>query len=59
LDQHTLMALILRLWKTTYLVLVSSRMVGSSSSHYCSSFQEDRLKIKPCKQQGSKVMPYQ
>jgi hypothetical protein len=29
-DQHTSMALILRLWEATYLVLVSSRMVDSS-----------------------------
>jgi hypothetical protein len=33
LGQYTLMAWILRLWEATYLVLVNSRMVGSSSSH--------------------------
>jgi hypothetical protein len=34
---------------TMYLVLVSSRMVGSSNSHQYSSFQEDRPKIRPYK----------
>ena len=34
-------------------------MVGSSNSHQCSSFWENKLKIKPCKQQGGKVKPCQ
>ena len=38
---------------------VSSRMVGSSNSHQYNNFWEDRLKIRPCKQQGGKVKPYQ
>jgi hypothetical protein len=49
------MALILRLWEATYLVLVSSQMVGSCNSHQYNSSQGDRLKIRPCKQQGGKV----
>ena len=53
------MAIILWLLEAVYLILVSSRMVGSISSHQRSSFQEDKLKIKPYKQQGGKVKPCQ
>jgi hypothetical protein len=62
------MDLILWLWEATYLVLVSSRMVGSSNSHQYNSSQGDRLKIRPYKRQGKvklcqlqegKVRPYQ
>ena len=52
-------AIILRLLEAVYLVLVSSRMVSNISSHQHNSFQEDKLMIKPCKRQGSKVKPYQ
>jgi hypothetical protein len=34
-------------------------MVGSINNHQHGSFQEDKLKIKPCKQQGGKIKPYQ
>ena len=53
------MAIILRLLEVVCLILVSSRMVGSISSHQCISFQEDKLKIKPYKWLWGKVKPYQ
>jgi hypothetical protein len=48
-DHRISMAIILRLLEAVFLVLVSSQMVNSISSHQYSSFQEDKLKIKPCK----------
>ena len=51
------MAIILWLLEAVFLVLVSSQMMGSINSHQCSSFQEDKLKIKPYKQQGARSSP--